>query len=87
LFDPPGCIQGLTPIVIVICGGRPSKSLHQLIFLVFYVLNSCIVVSGRVVIEDFFAVIYLERFFNMEQSLECCHFVVDDLHVGGVGRV
>jgi hypothetical protein len=44
-------------------------------------------VSGRVVIEDFFAVINLERFFNMEQRFECGHFVVDDLHVGGVGRV
>jgi hypothetical protein len=44
-------------------------------------------VSARVIVEDFFADIYLERFFNMEQSLECCHFVVDDLHVGGVGRV
>jgi hypothetical protein len=84
LFDPPGCIQGPPPIVV--CGSRPSESLHQLIFLVFYVLNSCgVIVSSRVVHEDLFAVI--KGFINMEQSLECCHFVVDDLHVGGVGRV
>jgi hypothetical protein len=42
-------------------------------------------VSGIVVVEDFFAVI--KGFINMEQSLECSHFVVDDLHVRGVGRV
>jgi hypothetical protein len=86
LFDPPGCIQGLTPIVV--CGSHPSESLHQLVFLVFYVLNSCIVVSARVVVEDFLAVFSsLYHIVNMEQSLECCHFVTDDLHVGGVGRV